>query len=517
MALKVLENNDQSSKITARMAEIAVELNNINKEELELIKRLKELDETNNDVAIKELYDLSTDLETRKEKIENEKLDLIEKQKTLKNEIQKSIEGEKMEKEVKNQELETRSILNDYYHTKKMDVVRDAGFTSEDGDVLIPEEIIYQPRDEVYTESDLEQYVNRVSVSVPSGRYPIMKRTSEVMHTVAELAKNPELGNPKFEDVNFDVETYRGYIPVSQEAIDDSAVDLLGLITRHILRIKLNTTNKEIAPILKSFKPVIAKNIDAIKKVKNTMLDPAYQITYYMSQTMYDYIDTMKDKNGHYLFQDDISSPSGKRLFGSNVVVLRDNLIGDYNGHMACFMGDSKAGVTEFDRKQISARWVDSDIYGEKIQMGFRADFQKVDSDAGYYVTLAPAELDIKLTTSDETQPETVEGVSATIEVADNKAVIKYTGLTGQVITYQLLDAKNAVVAEMVGRFTSEKTEDQITITFDQNMVKGNYTLNAKVLDQKKYKTIEQVKLSIKLKSDEVAKTFTSSPIVIGS
>ena len=236
-----------------------------------------------------------------------------------------------------------------------------------------------------------------------------------------------------------------------------------------------------------------------------------------MSRSMYHYLNTLKDKDGNYILQPDIKSPSGKTLFGWNVIRIDDKLIGSYNGQLVCFFGDLKAAVTKFNRKEIFAQWSDNDIYGTKLMSGFRADYEDCDEKAGYYVVFAPVEKDVVLTTSDEQTPETVEGVEATIAIQDNQAIIKYTGITDQTIGFQLISAKGASVAEMVGRYTSEKTEDSITLTFAQDMVKGDYTLNARVKDSKGYKTIKSVKLNIKQKSDEAAKILNGTPIVIGS
>lgn len=520
MALQALMLNEDLRKVEQRISEINSELEALEEQEAGIIERYSAL-AIDDEAGTQEIYNESETLIQEKALLKEEQEKLLSRKQELEARMKKSIEGEKTTmsiREVKTQEEATdiRSALNDYFH--KVRTERADGFISEDGSVLIPEDVIYQPRDEIYTEQDLEQYISTVTVSTPTGKYPVLKRTSEVMHTVEELAENPRLANPKFNEVLWTVDTYRGYIPVSQEAIDDSAVDLTGLIARHILRIVLNTTNKLVAALIKGYQPAIAKSLDDLKKLDDTMLDPAYGRRFYMSRSMYYYLDTLKDSHGDYVLQPDVTSPSGKVLFGIPIVRINDNLIGDYNGQLVCFFGDMPAAITKFSRKEISAQWTDNDHYSNKIMAGFRAGYKSCDEKAGYYVIFAPAERDIVLTTSDEQTPETVEGVEATITVQDNQAIIKYTGLTGQVITYSLKDAKGAIVAEMVGRFTTEKTEDTITVTFAQDMVKGDYTLEAKVLDQKKYKAIKSVKLNIKQQSDEIAKTLGSGvPIVISN
>ena len=509
MPLRKLKAENKKRELLKRQGEIISELDQIKEDQDELIQRSEELEVKGTDEEKEELLNLDDDLEERKEKLESENSEINSKLEKIESELETFDKGEET--------LEQRDALNLYLHKKDVnkEEVRAAGLVSEDAEVLIPEEIIYQPRDEIYTEQDLEQYINQVSVSTPTGKYPIMLRTQEKMHTVAELNENPRLQNPQFNEVTWNVQTYRGYIPISQEALDDSAVDLVALVARHILRIVLNTTNSLVAPLIKSYQPAIAKNLDDLKKLDEIMLDPAYQRQFYMSRTMYYYLDTLKDSHGDYILQPDVTSPSGKVLFGIPIVRINDNLIGDYNGQMVCFFGDMKAAITKFNRKTISAQWDDHKLYDTNIQSGFRAGYTICDEKAGYYVLFAPVERDVVITTSDEQSPETVEGIEATIAIENNVATIKYTGITDQVITYSLLDAKGAVVAAMKGRFEVEKTTDTITVTFAQDMVMGEYTLQAKVLDNKKYKCIKSVKLNLKQRSEEAAKILNGSPIVI--
>ena len=98
----------------------------------------------------------------------------------------------------------------------------------------------------------------------------------------------------------------------------------------------------------------------------------------------------MKDNNGRYLLQDDITVESGKRLFGKEVVVLDDDMIGNADGELVGFVGDPKAFCTLFDRKRASVKWVDNDIYGQLLAGFVRFDVVATDTEAGYYVTFTP-------------------------------------------------------------------------------------------------------------------------------
>ncbi|MCT3116250.1 phage major capsid protein, partial [Leuconostoc lactis] len=106
---------------------------------------------------------------------------------------------------------EYRDLLNEFLHSRgeKRD-----GITSTDAGAVIPKEIIYNPEAAIATVTDLSSLVTKTAVTTSKGNYPILKRASTKLATVAELAKNPELGKPEFTNVEWSVDTYRGYIPV---------------------------------------------------------------------------------------------------------------------------------------------------------------------------------------------------------------------------------------------------------------------------------------------------------------
>lgn len=67
--------------------------------------------------------------------------------------------------------------------------------------------------------------------------------------------------------MEWEVKTYRGAIPLSQESIDDADVDLVGIVAETIGQMKVNTTNDAIAKVLKTFEAKAGvKTLDDIKK-----------------------------------------------------------------------------------------------------------------------------------------------------------------------------------------------------------------------------------------------------------
>ena len=137
----------------------------------------------------------------------------------------KKKEGAKRSMAKLNQNQETNEeILGFEQYMKSKGAKRD-NVKSDDAGVTIPHDIKYIPEKEVNTVQDLSQLVQKEKVNGPSGEYPILKRANAKFSTVAELEANPELAKPEFKSIEWKVQTYRGSIPISQEALDDSVAN----------------------------------------------------------------------------------------------------------------------------------------------------------------------------------------------------------------------------------------------------------------------------------------------------
>ena|SRR5690554_2655142 len=279
--------------------------------------------------------------------------------------------------------IETRDAIKNYVQSKGSER---AGFTSVEGGALIPEELL-TPKKALEDVIDLERYINKVTVTSGSGKYPVIKKSGSKMVSVTELAENPELAKPTITEVSYDIETYRGYIPVSQEVIDDADYDIIGLIAEEINDQDLNTRNAAIATALKTATAKTVTGFDGLKGVFNVDLKRVYNAKAIISSSLFNELDTTKDANGRYLLQDDVTVESGKKLFGKEVIVLDDDVIGTAEGDLVGFIGDPKEFLTLFDRKRASVKWVDNDIYGQLLAGFVRFDTEVTDTDAGFYVT----------------------------------------------------------------------------------------------------------------------------------
>lgn len=325
--------------------------------------------------------------EERKSELETELGELRGKMK----EYEKAPEKREKEKDMgkRSEEIEeARSAINAFVKSKGQ--VREDGFKEADAGILIPVEIL-APQEKPEDIVDLKNYVKNVSVNSASGKYPVIAKSGSKMSTVEELEQNPELSKPKISNIDYSIATRRGYIPISQEAIDDADYDVTGLIRDEINDQSRNTRNTDIATVLKSATAKSVTGLDGLKDLVNKEIKKVYPVKFIISASLYAELDKLKDKNGRYLLQDSITSSSGKMLFGKEVIVLDDEMIAGA-GELKGFVGDPKSFCAFFDRKQTSVEWVDNQIYGKLLAGIVRYDVKKTDADAGFYITYTPGE-----------------------------------------------------------------------------------------------------------------------------
>lgn len=325
--------------------------------------------------------------EERKSELETELGELRGKMK----EYEKAPEKREKEKDMgkRSEEIEeARSAINAFVKSKGQ--VREGGFKEVDAGILIPVEIL-APQEKPEDIVDLKNYVKNVSVNSASGKYPVIAKSGSKMSTVEELEQNPELSKPKISNIDYSIATRRGYIPISQEAIDDADYDVTGLIRDEINDQSRNTRNTDIATVLKSATAKSVTGLDGLKDLVNKEIKKVYPVKFIISASLYAELDKLKDKNGRYLLQDSITSSSGKMLFGKEVIVLDDEMIAGA-GELKGFVGDPKSFCAFFDRKQTSVEWVDNQIYGKLLAGIVRYDVKKTDADAGFYITYTPGE-----------------------------------------------------------------------------------------------------------------------------
>ena len=269
------------------------------------------------------------------------------------------------------------------------------GLTTSGATAVIPEEVVTPVLELKNSKYNLAQYATVKTVSAGSGHYPIAKRNNTaVLATKEELADIADVDANMFEDVPFDVKTRAGKIALSNEIVDDSAVDIVAEVKNQLQKLVDNTDNQNIMKVLTSdpFKKENATTTDDLKKIFNVDLDPALNKMWLVNQSGFNYLDTLKDNEGRYLLQPNPTAASGFSLFGAPVVMISDTVMpNNSDGSFPLIVGDMAEAVAVFRKSQISAQWDKFDQFAQGLSVIVRNDYKPISSDAAINISLSAA------------------------------------------------------------------------------------------------------------------------------
>ena len=364
------------------LEEAIEELNNRSAIEAEKLDRAETEEEVS--TVEKSLEDLQKELEEKqaeKAKLEEEIEDL---QKQVDEQNRKAPTFKDVEQRG-GKKLEQRDAIAKFIRTGQTRDIEGLKTTDSGSAALIPTEVL-KPHFLEKTRNPLLDLVQRVKVNSGSGKYPVIKKTDSKMASTDELKANPELGKPSISEIDYSIKTYRGYIPVSQEMIDDADYDIMSIVEDEVFNQGENTELSLVATILKTATQADAAGFDGIKDIYNKKLKSIYKASIVVTQSMFAALDKVKDKNGRYMLQTDVASPTGYSFGGKTIYPVDDTVFGS-EGDMKFFIGDVSEFVKLFDRSQVSVKWVNNDIYGQLLGLFIRLDVKKVDAAAGFFGT----------------------------------------------------------------------------------------------------------------------------------
>lgn len=352
------------------------------------VVELEKLDRAETDEEVSAVEKTVDDLQKEIEEKEAEKAQL---EKEI-DELEKQIEEQNRKaptypsKEKRGgQKLEQRDAIAKYIRTGQTRDIVGLKTTDSGSAALIPTEVL-KPHFVNKTRNPLLDLVERVKVNSRSGKYPVIKKTDGVMVSTDELKSNPELGKPAISEIDYSIKTYRGYVPVSQEMIDDADYDIMSIVEDEVFNQGENTELSLVAAVLKEATQADAAGFDGIKDIYNKKLKSIYKTSIVVTKSMFAALDKVKDKDGRYMLQTDVASPTGYSFGGKTIYKVDDTVFGN-EGDMKFFIGDVTEFVKEFDRAQVSVKWVNNDIYGQLLGLFIRLDIKKVDDEAGFFGT----------------------------------------------------------------------------------------------------------------------------------
>lgn len=253
----------------------------------------------------------------------------------------------------------------------KLDKTMNEG-TNADGGYAVPEDIVTKIEEYRDAKASLLHLVTVVPVKTNKGQRTFKKRAQQTGFTkVGEGNKIGAKGTPQFERINYEIEKYAGYFPVTNEVLEDSDSNLGNVIIEWIGDESRVTANKLILEAIATKEQVDLANMDGIKKAINVTLGQAFKATAKIvtNDDGLQYLDTLKDETGRYLLApmpgDTMAMTLQVGPMRIPVEVFPNADMPSQGTKVPMIIGDLKEGIVYWDRKQMNIKISDVAVVGE--------------------------------------------------------------------------------------------------------------------------------------------------------
>lgn len=224
--------------------------------------------------------------------------------------------------------------------------------------LTIPEDIQLQIRTLTRSFASLESLVNVENVTTSHGSrvYERLADITPLKDLDDESALIGDNDDPELTVVKYLIHRYAGITTVTNTLLKDTVDNIIQWLVNWAAKKDVVTRNAKILEVMGKApkKPTISK-FDDIKDLENNTLDPAIESTssFITNQSGYNILSKLKDADGRYLMQPDVTSPDKYLIDGKPVIRIADKWLPDVSGSHPLYFGDLKQGITLFDRQQM--------------------------------------------------------------------------------------------------------------------------------------------------------------------
>ena len=244
--------------------------------------------------------------------------------------------------------------------------------TGTEGGYTVPADIVTKIQELRESKFSLEELVTVESVSTMSGERTYKTRKQKKGFTkVGEKSAISATEGPAFSRIKYAIDKYAGYLPITNELLEDSDENLVNTVLAWLADESRVTRNNL---ILAAIKTKEAKAIDAgikgIKSVLNKELGQAFKPTSVVvtNDDGLDYLDQLEDKNGRPLLNPDPTNSANIQLrAGATVVpikVIPNDDMATTESKVPFLIGDFKEGIVLFDRKKVNIMTSNTAVVG---------------------------------------------------------------------------------------------------------------------------------------------------------
>lgn len=241
-----------------------------------------------------------------------------------------------------------------------------------DGGYTVPEDILTSINTYRESKKSLKDLVTVEEVTTSKGSRTFKKRAQQTGFVkVGEGGKIGKGVTPQFERLDYEIEKYAGYFPVTNELLADSDANITNTIIQWIGDESRVTANKLILNVIKTKAETKLEGLNGIKKALNVTLGSAFKATSKIitNDDGLQYLDTLKDGNGRYILQADPITPMSMWLCAGATKVpveVIPNSDMPSTGNKAPFIiGDLKEGIVFWDRQLMSIKMSDIASIGD--------------------------------------------------------------------------------------------------------------------------------------------------------
>ena len=232
--------------------------------------------------------------------------------------------------------------------------------TSADGGYTVPEDIstrINTLREERFS---LASLIDSESVTTLSGRRTYKTRAQHTgFQQVAEKGKIGKTAAPPFSTIEYNIKKYAGYMPVTNELLEDSDAAIVDTMTQWLAEDSVATENVQILAKIKEKSATTLTGLKDIKKAINVTLAAfAGTVRIVTNSDGLQYLDTLEDKNGRPLLSPDPSDPMKAYLCVGvrriPVTVIPNEVLATDDTKIPFIMGDLREYLKQFNRKGLT-------------------------------------------------------------------------------------------------------------------------------------------------------------------
>ena len=223
-------------------------------------------------------------------------------------------------------------------------------YNGTDEGVLVPEDQQKKINELKVDNDSLQDLITVKKALAPTGSYVVRERGSKKLVKTNQGGKISTLGKANFELRTYAVEDYKGLIPVTAQFLEDTAENMEAFMRAELAEAGAETVRAEVLGVLNSFDSVEISNIADLKAltIKGFNKELLKGASWIMGQSTLAYLYTLKDTNGRFLVEPDMTKADGLTLFGKSIKVLSDEDMPEGKIHF----GNFKEAVYQFDLEQ---------------------------------------------------------------------------------------------------------------------------------------------------------------------